>query len=183
MVGENMNMPFFFVHHGQTDWNDKGLLMGQQDPPLNELGRLQAHVVAKRLQSLSFATLCYSTATRAKETALIIAENCPCSIHSNDKLKERSWGVLEGEPVNSEQLIAAENHLPFEAETKEQFRQRVIIGMEQAFLFPGPLVIVSHWGVYEVICEQLNLKSIPFLNTEIVHYFQEFSRWRLEIFT
>ena len=32
----------YFVRHGETDWNREGRLQGQQDIPLNAVGRFQA---------------------------------------------------------------------------------------------------------------------------------------------
>ena len=34
--------PFYFLRHGQTDWNLQHKLMGNQDVELNEAGREQA---------------------------------------------------------------------------------------------------------------------------------------------
>jgi probable phosphoglycerate mutase len=42
---------FYFVRHGQTDWNTKGV--EQSDIPLNEVGFKQAQIVAKNIAHLS----------------------------------------------------------------------------------------------------------------------------------
>ena len=34
---------FYFIHHGETDWNREHRGMGQKDIPLNERGLAQAH--------------------------------------------------------------------------------------------------------------------------------------------
>lgn len=47
MVTDNIPaIPFYFVRHGQTDWNSEGKLMGQNDIPLNNIGIKQAQEVA-----------------------------------------------------------------------------------------------------------------------------------------
>jgi broad specificity phosphatase PhoE len=42
----------YFVRHGETDWNAEGRLQGQQDIPLNALGRVQAEEAGLRLHRL-----------------------------------------------------------------------------------------------------------------------------------
>mgnify|MGYP003704279353 CR=1 FL=1 len=36
------NRPFWFLRHGETDWNAQGLSQGNVDIPLNATGRAQA---------------------------------------------------------------------------------------------------------------------------------------------
>ena len=44
---------FFFVRHGETDWNRDGRLQGQRDIPLNGRGRDQAASVGRTLRQLA----------------------------------------------------------------------------------------------------------------------------------
>lgn len=41
------HQPFYFMRHGEMDWNRSNLIMGQMDIPLNETGIRQAHNVKK----------------------------------------------------------------------------------------------------------------------------------------
>ena len=62
------------VRHGQTDYNKKGIMQGQQvDPLLNKLGRLQAKYTGRYLQKyFKFEKVYSSPLLRAKQTAQII---------------------------------------------------------------------------------------------------------------
>ena len=41
--------PFYFIRHGETEWNRRNIVMGSQDIPLNELGLQQAHEASQVL--------------------------------------------------------------------------------------------------------------------------------------
>lgn len=155
--------------------------MGQTDIPLNERGRQQAHEAGKILASLTIATLCYSPLERAKETAQIVGDQCPCSLFPVDGFKERFWGSLEGKRMTHEELSEIEHRLPDGAEGKETFRNRVIGAFQDASTYPEPILFVSHGGVFEIICSELNLVPPTLSNTGIVHFFQELGKWRMEI--
>lgn len=44
----------YFVRHGETDENRRGLIQGHLDTNLNAIGLEQSEVVAKELQSVPF---------------------------------------------------------------------------------------------------------------------------------
>src|ERR1700690_2748694 len=73
---------FYFVRHGETDWNAEHRLQGQLDIPLNALGRRQAAHCAEVLRRLiaragktaeDFAYVA-SPLSRARETMEILRD-------------------------------------------------------------------------------------------------------------
>uniref|UniRef100_A0A0D9XNW0 Uncharacterized protein n=1 Tax=Leersia perrieri TaxID=77586 RepID=A0A0D9XNW0_9ORYZ len=86
------------VRHGETSWNASRIVQGQMDPELNEIGRRQAVVVARRLSREARPAAVYSSdLKRAAETAEIIAKACGVSnLLLNEALRERHMGHLQG---------------------------------------------------------------------------------------
>ena len=68
-------MKIYLVRHGETDWNQAGLLQGQTDIALNAQGLEQAHEAAERLKEVPFEIAFCSPLIRAKRTAEIIHGN------------------------------------------------------------------------------------------------------------
>ena len=58
--------PFFFLRHGETDWNRERRLQGNIDVPLNATGLAQAEAAAKRLVGAGVATIVASPLARAR---------------------------------------------------------------------------------------------------------------------
>jgi 2,3-bisphosphoglycerate-dependent phosphoglycerate mutase len=85
-----------FVRHGETDWNATGRLQGQQDTPLNAVGRQQARQAARRLAREPVWALYSSDLARAVETATIIAEPLGLTVVTTPRLRERQYGAWEG---------------------------------------------------------------------------------------
>lgn len=53
-------VPFYYMRHGQTDWNARGIAQGQSDVPLNAQGRTEAREAAALLRAENVATICTS---------------------------------------------------------------------------------------------------------------------------
>jgi broad specificity phosphatase PhoE len=87
------------VRHGESTWNELGLIQGQNDvAELTEAGRDQARAVAKSLKSLGFGRLVTSDLARARQTAEIIGTELDLVPTADSLLRERCFGILEGEP-------------------------------------------------------------------------------------
>jgi broad specificity phosphatase PhoE len=90
-------MRIIMVRHGETKGNRDGIIQGQTDGDLNELGILQAKRVAERLKDEKVDLVFSSDLKRAYDTAKLITkyhENVPFTIEKS--LRERSHGVYEG---------------------------------------------------------------------------------------
>lgn len=157
-------MPFYFVRHGQTDWNKEHRGMGQTDIPLNEIGIQQAHAAAKNIAYLEISKIVSSPLKRAIETSEIIASTMNISIIVLDELKECSWGSFEGQLKGNGEWIEywRMGGIIEGAEHWSHFVSRVATGINTALKSDAddkPILIVAHGGVYWAIQEILKLKS------------------------
>lgn len=91
-----MTTRVFLVRHGQTESNRKGLALGRADPPLNDLGLLQAERLAGALAKEGLAAVYSSPLGRTLRTAERIAEACGLDVVVDDLLIEMDVGELDG---------------------------------------------------------------------------------------
>ncbi|WVN88859.1 uncharacterized protein L203_104073 [Cryptococcus depauperatus CBS 7841] len=90
-------MWFFFVRHGQTEDNVRGIIQGQKDTPLNDYGRFEASRLAQRLEKTKIIEAWSSPLSRARETTEIVLKHHPqIPLQTADGLKERGLGSMEG---------------------------------------------------------------------------------------
>jgi probable phosphoglycerate mutase len=98
---------FYFVRHGETDWNAERRLQGRLDIPLNDVGRRQSAQCGSMLRGLIAArhkapadfTFISSPLSRARETMEILrgALGLPREDYAIDpRLAELSFGRWEG---------------------------------------------------------------------------------------
>jgi probable phosphoglycerate mutase len=95
----------YLVRHAQTEYNRLGIVQGQGiDASINDRGRVQARLLARRLAEIDVDALYASTLTRSIQTARTIADHRPrrLPIREEAGLDEISWGVLEGEGPSPE---------------------------------------------------------------------------------
>ena len=105
MVASNRRPPVYFVRHGETDWNRKGLIQGWIDTPLNGTGHSQAKAVAQALLDVAEFSPAFnfvvSPLLRARQTMGYIAEALalePPQIAIEPAVRELGFGVWEGRP-------------------------------------------------------------------------------------
>jgi len=84
------------VRHGETDWNRDRRFQGHADPPLNEMGREQAHALAAELAGERIELVYTSDLCRARETAEIVAASLGADLVALRDLREIDVGEWEG---------------------------------------------------------------------------------------
>ncbi|HEX6419574.1 MAG TPA: histidine phosphatase family protein [Acidimicrobiales bacterium] len=83
------------VRHGQSEWNATGRWQGQADPPLSDLGRLQAREAAHAVGAVD--AVWSSDLQRAVATATIVAEAIGVGpVVVDPDLRERDAGEFSG---------------------------------------------------------------------------------------
>jgi broad specificity phosphatase PhoE len=99
-VTTNVGLSITLVRHGESTWNELGLIQGHDNTAqLTAQGRNQARWAAESLRGLGFQALVASDLDRAQETAAIIGAVLGLESTTDPLLRERGFGVLEGHPL------------------------------------------------------------------------------------
>jgi broad specificity phosphatase PhoE len=116
---------FFFIRHGETDWNVKlGKMQGHTDIPLNEVGLRQAAGLIELVKPLGFERIVSSDLSRAYETARILSEE-KFEILQDKNLREVNLGVGEGlTHAEVEKLVGSEFREKWAANTSDNWDMR-----------------------------------------------------------
>jgi broad specificity phosphatase PhoE len=109
----------YYIRHGETQWNAEGKLQGQQDIPLNDLGRSQAAHAGGILvelfardgvvepsvqQSLAFVASPLGRARATMELVRGVMKLPPHDYAIDDRLREIGYGLWEGSTLAQMQL-------------------------------------------------------------------------------
>ena len=88
----------YLMRHGETEWNRTERMQGQQDCPLNDMGRRQAVRAGERLAALGvrFDAVISSPLCRALETAHIVSGTDMDAIATDPDIMEMGFGPYEG---------------------------------------------------------------------------------------
>ncbi len=102
------SLRILLVRHGQSTWNVQGRVQGQtHDVPLTDLGLEQAREVAARLAATSVDRLYTSDLLRAVQTADEVARATGLLPRPDRRLRERSYGLLEGRPSHAVPMLGS----------------------------------------------------------------------------
>ncbi|KAG8993885.1 hypothetical protein FRB90_000572 [Tulasnella sp. 427] len=121
----------YVVRHGETAENAEGIIQGQLDTQLNELGRTQAARVGDYLSAVAFDHAYTSDLSRARDTAQAIVDrqtNTALTLVSDGDLRERYLGDMEGKRASSGQRV------PPNAESGESLVARCLAWWDRAVI-------------------------------------------------
>lgn len=143
---------FWFLRHGETDWNAQGLSQGRTDIALNQVGLAQARRAARTLAPLAIGTIVASPLIRARRTAEIAAEALGLAVEIDPDLQEVDFGEQEGLPMGDwyDDWIAG-TYTPEGAETFAQLTERTVRGVNRALARPGPVLVVAHGALFRAL--------------------------------
>ncbi len=157
-------MEVILIRHGQTFWNQRGLIQGNIDVGLNQHGEQQARNVGRTLPQNQAYDLAVSPLRRAWQTAEILRELITVKNYwIEEQLREFDqgyWNGLPGERVKESldsQLYRDWQADPIElsppnGETFKQVEQRVSRALELILeKTEHPLIIVGHKVINSVI--------------------------------
>ncbi|HEX5584150.1 histidine phosphatase family protein [Gaiella sp.] len=148
------------ARHGETEWNRLGRWQGHADPPLNELGRRQAAVLAEQLAGDGVAAIYSSDLRRASETARIVADRLGLDVTERPELREMDVGSWSGLTIDEVRARFPEAYdrwrageLGHDGETREELGLRVVPAVEAiAAAHAGrDVLLVTHGGVIRAL--------------------------------
>jgi broad specificity phosphatase PhoE len=160
---------FYFVRHGETDWNAEQRLQGQRDVPLNIRGRHQAahcggvieRLITRNSRRIEEFTFISSPLMRARETMEIMRDALGMvrqEFATDDRLVELSFGQWEGltyRDVRARDPGALRwrerdkwNFKPPEGESYAQLLVRV---RQWHAGLSGDVIVAAHGGVARVL--------------------------------
>ncbi len=143
---------FWFLRHGETDWNAEGLSQGRTDIPLNAIGVAQAHRAAAALIGLGIVTIVASPLQRALRTAEIAGEALGLPVRTDADLMEVNFGEQEGQPMGDwyDDWIAGD-YTPQGAEAFGDLVARAVAAINRATALPGPVLVVAHGALFRAL--------------------------------
>lgn len=189
----HLKKSFYFLRHGETDWNKEQKVMGQCDIPLNKTGVIQANNVAQKIKSLKINTIVSSPLKRARETAEIIKDriNKPIVIEKN--LQECAWGIMEGKikgnnfykgiAFNPERWWQ-EGITPEGAESFAKFTKRVVNSVAYHLSVSENILFVAHGGVIMAMFATINISKWNIENVGLYHFIPqntEITSWKVDL--
>ena len=152
-------LAFWFLRHGETDWNAQGLSQGNIDIPLNPSGLAQAYAAASMLRNRGIATIVASPLSRAYATAVIAAQRLGLAVDIDNDLREVSFGAQEGQKMAQwfNDWVAG-TFTPEGAESFVDLRARAVVAVNRALRRPSPVLVVAHGALFRALRAEMGLE-------------------------
>lgn len=167
---------FYFVRHGVTDLNFRGLRCGgDMDIPLKDLGCDQAYLLGKQIAELGLGIrrIVASDLVRTRQTALIMSGVLGgLPVETDAQLNERHLGEWNGKPIAENEHLLKQGVTPPGGESEQQFADRITRAV--GALIPAldrRTLVVSSRGVGRIINSALGGEGrLAVANGEVVEF-------------
>lgn len=170
-----LDAPFWYLRHGETDWNAQGLSQGRTDVPLNATGEAQALAAGQRLAAhwrdgaAPITRIVSSPLGRALRTAEAVRDalharsGVRLPLSTDDGLMEVCFGEMEGHPMGEwyEPWIEG-TYLPEGCEPFAELRDRATQAVNRA-IAGGPeggeglALVVAHGALFRALRSAMGL--------------------------
>jgi broad specificity phosphatase PhoE len=149
----------YFVRHGESVMNKRGIFSGRTETPLTEDGKSQALSAGNELKKISISCIVCSPMGRAKQTAELIADSIGYprnKIITNELFTERDFGPLEKTTFQPD-LGDSEG-----VESVDELMSRADKGLDFMQSLPGDtILLVSHGAIGRALRHCVD-PNIPF---------------------
>ncbi len=150
---------FWFLRHGETDWNARSLSQGNVDIPLNARGVAQAHAAAAALRGRGIAWIVHSPLSRARDTAAIVADTLGVPMAEDEDLREAGFGENEGRPMGEWFAAWVEGrYTPRGGEPFAALAKRAVAAVNRALDRPPAVLVVAHGALWRAIRGAIGLE-------------------------
>ena len=145
------------VRHGRTALNAAGVLRGRLDPPLDDIGELEARALGEAFRGWRFTTVVTSPLHRARQTASAIVEAGHAHVEIDIDLADRDYGPWAGSSLTEINRQFGSIESAPGVEPMASFASRVVAAVVSASdrSAPDVVVVVAHDAVNRVVLSQL----------------------------
>lgn len=160
---------FYFIRHGQTDYNSSAAKIDHADVSLNPTGLKQAQTIEPIIASLPVKSVCCSPLKRAQETKEIISLRLQAIHHKVAELQECSTQIWNDMTACGPTAYQSP-HMHVKA-----FMQQALNGINLSLSREGPVLIVAHGGIHWAICCLMGVTNHDWMidNCLPVHFYQD----------
>jgi probable phosphoglycerate mutase len=152
--------PFWYIRHGETNWNRDGLIQGSTDVPLNETGWAQARAAGAVLADRGITAVWCSPLQRARNTAEVLAEALGLPLHVSQSLREAAFGVEEGQVMGDWfTRWSAGEVSPEGGEAFADLRVRAVAAVNAVLAEGGLPLVVAHGGFFRAIRAAMGMSA------------------------
>lgn len=153
----SLDVIVYLCRHGRTHLNAQGRVRGQEDPPLDEVGRAEAAALGFHFATVELDSVAATPLQRAHDTAQAIADPHRLAVRAAPELMDRDYGPWAGQPTAEVLARFGTIDAAPGVEPWDEFGVRVLAGFHAVLDTspPGPAVIVAHDAVNRALMAQL----------------------------